>query len=78
MSRVVSGLAERKLVLRAADADDARGVRLALSKAGRKLYAGLIARRRGARRGVPQLPDARREGRRSTACSASSPARRAS
>ena len=42
MSRVVSGLTRRKLVLRAADTDDARGVRLALSKSGRKLYQGLI------------------------------------
>src|SRR5438067_13559250 len=33
MSRVVSGLANRGLVLRAADAADARGVRLTLSKA---------------------------------------------
>jgi len=43
MSRVVTGLTERKLVLRAADEEDARGVRLTLSKAGRKLYQGLIA-----------------------------------
>ena len=42
MSRVVAGLTERGLVLRAADEDDARGVRLTLSKAGRKLYVGLI------------------------------------
>jgi DNA-binding MarR family transcriptional regulator len=42
MSRVVSGLTRRKLVLRAADADDARGVRLTLSRSGRKLYEGLI------------------------------------
>ena len=42
MSRVVSGLAERSLVSREADAVDGRGVRLALSKAGRKLYLGLI------------------------------------
>jgi DNA-binding MarR family transcriptional regulator len=42
MSRVVSGLAERGVVLREADAVDGRGVRLALSKAGRKLYGGLI------------------------------------
>ena len=42
MSRVVSGLAERGLVLREVDAADARAVRLALSKAGRKLYQGLI------------------------------------
>ena len=42
MSRVVSGLARRRLVLRAADADDARGVRLTLSKSGRRVYEGLI------------------------------------
>ena len=42
MSRVVSGLTRRRLVLRAADAEDARGVRLTLSKSGRKLYEGLI------------------------------------
>jgi len=42
MSRVVSGLARRKLVLRAANADDGRGVRLTLSKRGRALYEGLI------------------------------------
>jgi DNA-binding MarR family transcriptional regulator len=42
MSRVVSGLARRKLVVR--DANDAvgRGVHLRLSRAGRKLYGGLI------------------------------------
>ena len=43
MSRVVSALAERKLVVRSADEDDARGVRLALSKPGRRLYDGLIS-----------------------------------
>ena len=42
MSRVVSGLAARRLVLRAIDANDARGVRLTLTRAGRKLYDGLI------------------------------------
>jgi DNA-binding MarR family transcriptional regulator len=42
MSRVVSSLAERGLVLRKADSEDGRGVRLELSKAGRKLYDGLI------------------------------------
>jgi DNA-binding MarR family transcriptional regulator len=42
MSRVVSGLAARRLVLRAIDAEDARGVRLTLTRAGRSLYAGLI------------------------------------
>lgn len=42
MSRVVSGLTRRKLVLRAADSNDGRGVRLTLSRSGRKLYEGLI------------------------------------
>jgi len=42
MSRVVAGLTRRKLVLREADAADGRGVRLTLSAAGRRLYAGLI------------------------------------
>ncbi len=42
MSRVVSGLTRRRLVLRAPDAADARGIRLALSAAGAKLYKGLI------------------------------------
>ncbi len=42
MSRVVSGLAARGLVLRAIDASDGRGVRLTLTRSGGKLYAGLI------------------------------------
>ena len=42
MSRVVSGLTQRKLVLRAADSNDGRGVRLTLSRSGRRLYEGLI------------------------------------
>jgi DNA-binding MarR family transcriptional regulator len=42
MSRVVSGLTRRKLVLRAADSNDGRGVRLTLSRSGRRLYEGLI------------------------------------
>ena len=42
MSRVVSGLAARRLVLRAIDANDARGVQLTLTRAGLKLYDGLI------------------------------------
>ena len=42
MSRVVSGLVRRRLVLREADPDDARGLRLALTRPGRKLYEGLI------------------------------------
>jgi DNA-binding MarR family transcriptional regulator len=42
MSRVVSGLAKRKLVVRDADSEDARGVRLTLSRRGRRLYEGLI------------------------------------
>ncbi len=42
MSRVVSGLAARRMVLRAIDANDGRGVRLTLTRSGRKLYEGLI------------------------------------
>jgi DNA-binding MarR family transcriptional regulator len=42
MSRVVSGLAKRRLVVRDANDADGRGVHLRLSKAGRKLYSGLI------------------------------------
>jgi DNA-binding MarR family transcriptional regulator len=42
MSRVVSSLAGRGLVLRKADSEDGRGVRLELSRSGRKLYDGLI------------------------------------
>jgi DNA-binding MarR family transcriptional regulator len=42
MSRVVSGLVRRKLVAKEADPGDARGVRLGLTKAGRKVYEGLI------------------------------------
>ena len=42
MSRVVSGLAKRRLVLRAPHPNDGRGVRLALSRNGVKLYQGLI------------------------------------
>jgi len=43
MSRVVSGLTRRKLVLRAASSTDGRGVQLTLSKTGRRLYDGLIS-----------------------------------
>ena len=42
MSRVVSSLAKRGLVLRKADSADGRGVRLELSVPGRRLYKGLI------------------------------------
>jgi DNA-binding MarR family transcriptional regulator len=42
MSRVVSGLAKRRLVLREAHPGDGRGVHLTLTKSGRKLYDGLI------------------------------------
>jgi DNA-binding MarR family transcriptional regulator len=42
MSRVVSGLAKRRIVLREAHPGDGRGVHLTLSKSGRKVYAGLI------------------------------------
>ena len=42
MSRVVAGLAKRKLVVRDANDADGRGVHLRLSRTGRKLYGGLI------------------------------------
>lgn len=42
MSRVVSALTGRKLVERSANAADGRGVHLELSRAGRRLYGGLI------------------------------------
>jgi DNA-binding MarR family transcriptional regulator len=42
MSRVVAGLTRRRIVLRAAHPDDGRGVRLTLSKAGQRIYQGLI------------------------------------
>src|SRR5215212_7095145 len=42
MSRVISGLAKRGVVLREADSADGRGIKLALSKTGRKVYDGLI------------------------------------
>lgn len=42
MSRVVSGLAKRRIVLREAHPGDGRGVHLTLSKSGRKIYGGLI------------------------------------
>ena len=42
MSRVVSGLARRRIVLREAHPGDGRGVRLTLTRAGRKAYDGLI------------------------------------
>jgi DNA-binding MarR family transcriptional regulator len=43
MSRVVSGLRVRRLVSRAADASDGRGIRLSLTRSGTRLYRGLIA-----------------------------------
>ena len=42
MSRVVSGLAKRRIVLREAHPGDGRGVHLTLSKQGRRVYQGLI------------------------------------
>jgi DNA-binding MarR family transcriptional regulator len=42
MSRVVSGLTKKKLVVRAANSSDARGIQLTLSRSGRRLYEGLI------------------------------------
>ena len=42
MSRVVSGLTKRRVVLRAVDPGDGRGVRLTLTRSGSKVYEGLI------------------------------------
>ena len=42
MSRVVSGLTRRKIVLRDTDANDGRGIRLSLTIPGRALYQKLI------------------------------------
>ena len=42
MSRVVSGLARRGMVRRAADPADARGLALTLTPSGRKAYTGLM------------------------------------
>jgi len=43
MSRVVSGLTAKRIVYRKADANDARGIRLSLTRAGKTLYRKLIA-----------------------------------
>ena len=42
MSRVVSGLTGKRMVRRETDAQDARGIRLSLTAAGKKLYRRLI------------------------------------
>jgi DNA-binding MarR family transcriptional regulator len=42
MSRVVSGLAKRRVVLRSTHPGDGRGIRLSLSASGKRLYEGLI------------------------------------
>ncbi|HZW21853.1 MarR family winged helix-turn-helix transcriptional regulator [Noviherbaspirillum sp.] len=42
VSRVVTGLTERRLLLRSTDENDARGIRLSLTNAGQRLYQGLI------------------------------------
>jgi DNA-binding MarR family transcriptional regulator len=42
MSRVVSGLTKRRIVLRETHPGDGRGVHLTLSKTGRRIYQGLI------------------------------------
>ena len=42
MSRVVSGLTGRKIIFREADARDARGIRLSLTRSGKTLYRKLI------------------------------------
>src|SRR5687768_2232511 len=43
MSRVVSGLTRRRIVLRGTNADDARGIRLSLTRSGKALYQKLIS-----------------------------------
>ena len=42
MSRVVAGLTRRKIIFREADANDARGIRLSLTRSGKNLYRKLI------------------------------------
>ena len=42
MSRVVAGLAKKKIVVREADANDGRGIRLSLTLSGKSLYQKLI------------------------------------
>jgi DNA-binding MarR family transcriptional regulator len=42
MSRVVAGLTKKKIVVREADENDARGIRLSLTRQGRALYQKLI------------------------------------
>ena len=42
MSRVVSGLTRRKIILRGTDAIDGRGIRLSLASSGKTLYQKLI------------------------------------
>ena len=42
MSRVVSGLTAKKIIFREADANDARGIRLSLTRPGKRLYRKLI------------------------------------
>ena len=42
MSRVVAGLTKKKIVVREADENDARGIRLSLTRQGRLLYQKLI------------------------------------
>jgi DNA-binding MarR family transcriptional regulator len=43
MSRVVSGLTRRRIIFREADANDARGIRLSLTRSGKRLYRKLIS-----------------------------------
>jgi DNA-binding MarR family transcriptional regulator len=43
MSRVVSGLIERGLILRGADENDGRGVQLSLTRSGARVHVGLIS-----------------------------------
>ena len=42
MSRVVAGLVDRGLIRKQSDASDNRGIRLTLTRSGRRIYDGLI------------------------------------
>ena len=50
MSRVVSGLTQRRIVLRETDANDARGIRLSLTAIGKKPVPEADPRRRRTQR----------------------------
>ena len=77
MSRVVSGLTKRKLVMRAANDEDGRGVQLRLEQERAQALRRTDRRGGRARRHVPQLPFRERENASSSGRWPSLPARRA-